>query len=84
MPDNATDAHDRLASTVFEAVLDGHPALTSIEEVVREVARDPARFGDRDAVNNAIRDLVKEGLLHRTGDFVFVTRTAIRARELCI
>lgn len=84
MPDNAADACDRLASTVFEAVLDGHPALTSIEEVVREVTHNPACFGDRDAVNNAIRDLVKEGLLHQTGDFVFATRTAIRTRELCV
>ena len=45
MRDNATDDYERLACAVFEAVLDGHPALTSIEEIVREVAHDPARVG---------------------------------------
>jgi len=85
MPNNPTAAaYDRLASTVFGVVLDSYPALMSVEEVVQEVARDPARFGDRDEVGNAIRDLAREGLLHRTGGFVFATRAAVRTRELCI
>jgi hypothetical protein len=76
--------HDRIASAVFEVVLDDYPALMSIEEVIREVASDPVDFGDRNDITNAIRDLTKEGLLHRCGEFVLATRAAVRATELCI
>ncbi len=78
-----TDA-DRIESVVFEAVLDAYPAQMSIEEVAREAATDPASFGDRNDVSNAISDLVRSGLLHRSGKFVFATRAAVRAVELRI
>ena len=75
---------DRIASAVLEVVFDGYPAHMSIEEVVREVATDLTSFGDCDEVRNAIRDLVRAGLLHRSGGFVFATRAVVRAAELMI
>jgi hypothetical protein len=75
---------ERLASVVLELALDEHPAHLSVEEVIRLTARDPTDFGDRDAVSNAIRDLVRDGLLHRPGDFVFAARAAVRTAKLLI
>lgn len=75
---------DRIASAVLEVVFDDYPAHMSSEEVVLEVATDLTSFGDCDDVRNAIRDLVRAGLLHRSGEFVFATRAAVRAAELMI
>lgn len=77
-------AHERLASMAFELALDHYPALLNIEEIVRELADDPVDFEGSEDIRDAIRDLVKEGLLHRVGHFVFASRTAVRAAELCI
>ena len=44
----------------------------------------PDEFSVRDAINNAIRDLVGAGLLHRHGTFVFATRAAVRFEQLRI
>jgi hypothetical protein len=75
---------DRTASAVLEIVLDDYPAHFHVEEIIREVAADSTAFGDRSDVADAIRDLVRAGLLHRNGDFVFATRAAVRAAELRI
>lgn len=75
---------DQAASLVLEIALDDYPAQFHVEEIIRAVAADPTAFGDRDAVNNVVRDLVREGLLHRNGDFVFATRAAVRSAELRI
>lgn len=73
---------DLAQQAVLAVLLDAHPAQRSIEEVVRELAEDPDEFGARDRIENAIRDLVGAGLLHRHGSFVFVTRAAVRLDEL--
>lgn len=75
---------NRIASAVLEVVFDDHPAHLSVEEVIREVATDPANVGERCDVADAIRDLAGVGLLHRNGEFVFATRAAVRAAELGI
>ena len=61
-----------------------HPGQYSVEEVVREMTDRPDEFSARDAIDNAIRDLVGAGLLHRHGAFVFATRAAVRFDELRI
>ena len=63
-----------------------YPAQRSVEELVREMTADqPAdEFSPRDQVENAIRDLVAAGLVHRHEPFVFATRAAVRADELKI
>jgi hypothetical protein len=75
---------DRTASAVLGIVLADYPAHFHVEEIIREVATDPTSFGDCDDVRNAIRDLVGVGLLHRSNEFVFPTRAAVRSAELCI
>ena len=73
---------DLAQQAVLAVLLDAHPAQRSIEEIVRELVEDPAEFGARDRVENAIRDLVGAGLLHRHGPFVFATHAAVRLNEL--
>jgi len=75
---------DRCEAVVLEIVLDHHPAHLSVEEVINEAAEDPLRFSDRTDTSEAIRDLVRTGLLHRSGKFVFATRAAVRVAELGI
>ena len=70
--------------TVFDLLLEHHPALLSVEEVIREMTDRPDEFAVRDTVDNAIRDLVGAGLLHRHGPFVSATRAAVRFDELAI
>jgi hypothetical protein len=85
MPHQRTESDaDSAASVVLGVVLDQHPAHLSLEEIIRETADDPLRFEDRDETADAIRDLVRAGLLHRAGEFVFATRAAVRADELSI
>lgn len=75
---------DQLASVILELALDEHPAHFSVEEIIRLLAPNPTAFGDRDAVGNVVRELVRDGLLHRQGDFVFITRAAVRTARLLI
>ncbi len=69
-------------AAVLQLVLDLHPTLLTVAELVREIAGENAAFAQRDAVERAVRDLVGAGLLHRNEEFAIPTRTAIRFREL--
>lgn len=73
---------DLAQQAVLAVLLDAHPAQRSIEELVRELTDRPDEFGERDRIENAIRDLVGAGLLHRHGSFVFATHAAVRLNEL--
>ena len=57
-------------------------ACGSTDEIVRELTDGPEELRDRDGIENAIRDLVGAGLLHRHGPFVFATHAAVRLNEL--
>jgi hypothetical protein len=78
------ECEDMAQQAVLAILLEAHPGQRSVEEVVREVTDRPDEFAARDAVDNAIRDLVGAGLLHRHGAFVFATRAAVRFAELRI
>jgi Fe2+ or Zn2+ uptake regulation protein len=67
---------------VFGLLLEHHPALLSIEEVVRHVAPSAADFAERDAVHVAIRALVQAGLVHRLDRFVFAAGPAVYLERL--
>jgi len=69
-------------AAVLQQVLVDHPAQVTVGELVRELAADPTGFGERDAVERAVRDLVGAGLLHRHDAFVVPTRAALRFNEL--
>ena len=73
---------DLAQQSVLAILLDAYPALRSTEEVIREATDRPDEFAERDRVDNAIRDLVGAGLLHRHGSFLFATRAAVRFDEL--
>jgi hypothetical protein len=73
---------DALQRAVLAVLLEAHPAQRSDDELVRELTAEPADFAERDAVENAIRDLVAAGLAHRHGRFLFATRAAVRFDEL--
>jgi hypothetical protein len=76
------DADDRDAAATLTALLLAHPGQRSTDELIRELAEDLDRFAERDRIENAIRDLVRAGLAHRHGRFVFATRAAARFDEL--
>jgi len=67
---------------VLRLLLELHPALIAFEELLREIAAGAADFGQRDALERALRDLAAAGLLHRNGDLVLPSRAAVRCDEL--
>jgi hypothetical protein len=69
-------------AAVIQLVLDLHPTLLTVAELVREVAGQEAAFAERDAVERAVRDLIGAGLLHGTDGFVIPTRAALLFSEL--
>lgn len=69
-------------SAVLQLVLDLHPTLLTVTEIVREVAGEDAGFAERDAVERAVRDLSGAGLLHQRQAFATPTRAALRFSEL--
>jgi hypothetical protein len=73
---------DLAQQAVLAILLDAHPAQRSTDEIVRELTDRPDEFGERDRIENAIRNLVGAGLLHRHGPFVFATHAAVRLTEL--
>jgi hypothetical protein len=62
---------------VLRHVLTERPTILRLCDLVRELARDPREFGDRDAVKRAVRELIKVGLLHRQGEVVLPTPAAV-------
>lgn len=69
-------------AAVLQLVLDLHPTLLTVNEVVREVAGEDPDFAERDAVERAVRDLSGAGLLHHKDCFAIPTRAALRFSEL--
>lgn len=72
-------AHER---AVLGLLLEHHPALLSIDEVVRYLASDPADFSERDTLHTAIRALAEAGLVHRLERFLFATAAAVYLEQL--
>lgn len=77
---NASDGATE--SAVLGQLFDLHPTQVTVAELVREIGGEQADFGERDAIERAIRDLGGAGLLHRNDDFVMATRAALRFSEL--
>jgi Fe2+ or Zn2+ uptake regulation protein len=64
-------------ASVLDLLLEHHPALLSVEEVIREMTAGSEAFAERDSVEVAVRRLVETGLAHRVGAFVFASHAAI-------
>jgi hypothetical protein len=69
-------------SVVLQHVLALHPTAITVEELVRELDPDQDSFGQRDAIERAVRDLAGAGLLHRSDSLVLPTRAALRFDQL--
>lgn len=67
--------------TILVHVIEALPTSLRLMDLIREVG-DPDDFAKRDAVERAVRDLVKGGLLFRCEDAVLPTRQAVLAYEL--
>jgi Fe2+ or Zn2+ uptake regulation protein len=68
--------------SVLDLLLEHHPALLSVEEVIREMTAGADEFAARDRIEVALRRLVETGLAHRLGPFVFASHAAVSARAL--
>ncbi|HEU4392560.1 MAG TPA: hypothetical protein VFR04_02860 [Solirubrobacterales bacterium] len=69
-------------SAVLQQVLELHPVLVTVAELVREIGGESPDFARRDAIERAVRDLTAVGLLHHHDAFVMPTRAALRFNEL--
>lgn len=84
MDENRTPSRADMAieAAVLQQVLFLHPTQTSFDELLREIAADSDDFGERDAVERAVRDLSAVGLLRRADELVLPTLAALRFDEL--
>ena len=73
---------DGVEAAVLRQLLLLHPTQMTLEELVVDVAADPESFAERDAVERAVRDLARAGLVHRSGEFAVPSRAALRFDEL--
>lgn len=64
---------DLYEQAVLRRVLASQPTILRLCDLIREV-------GCRDAVQRAVRELVKVGLLHRQGECVLPTPAAVYVR----
>jgi hypothetical protein len=79
------DGHDaHLEAVLLQRVLDLHPTRVTTEELVRDLTGADDDFAGRDAVERAIAELTRSGLLHPVAadGFVTPTRAAVRLGEL--
>jgi hypothetical protein len=67
--------------TILVHVIEALPTALRLMDLIREVGNSDD-FAKRDAVERAVRDLVKGGLLFRCEDAVLPTRQAVLAYEL--
>jgi len=71
-------------SFVLDFLVTRHPALFSVEELIREyTGRDDPELSQM-YVEEALISLASYGLVHRIGDFVFASRAAAEGRELAM
>jgi hypothetical protein len=78
----AVPSDDGYEEAVLRHVLDWQPTILRLSDVIREVSPDPHEFAHRDGVERAVRELVKVNLLHRHGDCVLPTSTAVYVRGM--
>ncbi len=76
-------AADRIETGLLVVLASEHPNAFTVEEIALQmIAEPPGDFGTRDAVNIAIKSLISAGLARRNGEYVRLTKAAVRAHEL--
>jgi hypothetical protein len=76
------EAERQAQQAIVELLRESYPALLRRDEVALALAGESDGFAERDVIRNGLRDLVAQGLLHRQGEFVFLTRACVRALDL--
>jgi DNA-binding HxlR family transcriptional regulator len=66
---------------VLAHIIATHPTTLRLSDLLRELG-DPEDFSERDAIERAVRELVKAGLLFRCEGAVLPTRAALYLSEL--
>jgi hypothetical protein len=79
---SASTADDFYEDAVLRHILNWQPTILRICDLIRELAKDPREFGQRDDVQQAVRNLIKVGLLHRQGECVLPTPAAVYVRGM--
>ena len=78
-----TQAEDSaFEAAVLRRLLALHPTQVTLAELSRELSADPEDFAAVDAVERAVDELARAGLLHRNNDLVLPSRAALRFEEL--
>lgn len=73
---------DQVERAVLGHVLHLHPIELTLAELLREMAPAKTGFQGTDAIERAVRELVAVGLLHREGETIRPSRSALRFGEL--
>lgn len=76
------EEHDLYEGAVLRHVLYWQPTILRMCDLIREVRPRPGDSIPRDAVERAVRELVKVGLLHRQGECVLPTPMAVYSRGM--
>lgn len=66
---------DHYEQAVLRHILSSQPTILRMCDLIREV-------GPQDAIDRAVRELVKVGLLHRQGEVVLPTPAAVYVRGM--
>lgn len=69
-----------LAEAILGLLIDDHPGLWHIAELDRSL--NPPEAEPVTSTEDAVAELYANGLVHRTGAFVFATRAAHACRRL--
>lgn len=73
---------DLYEQAVLSHVLISQPTILRLCDLIREVKPGIGDSDPREAVERAVRELVKVNLLHRHGDCVLPTSTAVYVRGM--
>ena len=73
---------DVYEQAVLRHVLSAQPTILRLCDLIREVRPVPGDTMPRDSVERAVRDLTLVGLLHRQGECVLPTPTAVYVRGM--
>lgn len=75
---------DAAASFVYDLLIASHPGLLSVDELIREFDGGEPDPMARLSVEEALKILDTQGLVHRLGRFAFATRSAVDAHRLTV
>lgn len=77
-PDSAIEQEREDIGVVLSVLIDEHPIRMTLDELIRVIHGDPDEEDDLGTTTqDAIRELVSAGLVHRDGRFLAPTRAAL-------